>query len=287
MAECVLYVYKLTYDNGFAPCVENGMLSLVCCKSRMRRAIQKRYSDAGRRRKKSKRRKRNEKNTATAKKQIYILGVCGTTLKPHKGFKGDAENTKLTAVYLAKVDEVLSMKEYYKRGPKGYRNRADGRAYVTKGNKLVACSGNPHKNCAEDMKRDRNGLYAILSRDFIYWGDKVDRVNLSNIAAACGNIADCAFLNTVVGTGGGCTVRDYTYKENFVSIDDVKNACTFKDGHAQVLSKVPLSERFNAGCATCSERVRGCSDVLVRVGCGSKRKRRYVVRRCLRRYEGC
>ena len=27
-----LYIYRLTDDSGFAPCVENGLLSLVCCK---------------------------------------------------------------------------------------------------------------------------------------------------------------------------------------------------------------------------------------------------------------
>lgn len=27
-----LYIYRLTDDTGFAPCVENGLLSLACCK---------------------------------------------------------------------------------------------------------------------------------------------------------------------------------------------------------------------------------------------------------------
>ena len=27
-----LYIYRLTDDAGFAPCAENGLLSLACCK---------------------------------------------------------------------------------------------------------------------------------------------------------------------------------------------------------------------------------------------------------------
>ncbi len=29
-----LYVYRLTDDSGFAPCVENDLLSLACCKEK-------------------------------------------------------------------------------------------------------------------------------------------------------------------------------------------------------------------------------------------------------------
>ena len=27
-----LYIYRMTDDSGFAPCVEKGLLSLACCK---------------------------------------------------------------------------------------------------------------------------------------------------------------------------------------------------------------------------------------------------------------
>ena len=27
-----LYIYRLTSDTGLAPCVDNGLLSLACCK---------------------------------------------------------------------------------------------------------------------------------------------------------------------------------------------------------------------------------------------------------------
>lgn len=35
------YVYKLTYDGGGAPCIENGLLSLAICKPAIRRMAQK------------------------------------------------------------------------------------------------------------------------------------------------------------------------------------------------------------------------------------------------------
>lgn len=28
----VIYAYRLVDDTGFAPCVDNGLLSLACCK---------------------------------------------------------------------------------------------------------------------------------------------------------------------------------------------------------------------------------------------------------------
>jgi hypothetical protein len=71
-----VFVYKLRTDNGGAPAVYRGRLSLAICKPRIR---------------------------ATAEVGDWIVGIAGKSLHPDSGL-----------LYIAQVDEVLENGEYYR-----------------------------------------------------------------------------------------------------------------------------------------------------------------------------
>ena len=71
-----IFLYKLRTDNGGAPAVYRGRLSLAICKPRIR---------------------------ATAEVGDWIVGIAGKSLHPDSGL-----------LYIAQVDEVLENGEYYR-----------------------------------------------------------------------------------------------------------------------------------------------------------------------------
>jgi hypothetical protein len=71
-----LFLYKLRTDNGGAPAVHRGRLSLAICKPRIR---------------------------AAAEVGDWIVGVAGKSLHPDSGL-----------LYIAKIDEILEDGEYYR-----------------------------------------------------------------------------------------------------------------------------------------------------------------------------
>jgi hypothetical protein len=71
-----IFLYKLRTDNGGAPAVNRGRLSLAICKPRIRAA-----AEAG----------------------DWIVGVAGKSLHPDSGL-----------LYIAQVDEILEAGEYYR-----------------------------------------------------------------------------------------------------------------------------------------------------------------------------
>ena len=85
----IVYVYRLSVDTGFAPCVEAGLLTLACCKGgqlRKGKTINTglRYWIG------------SKKHADYEKDDVYILGT----------FKDKF-------LYLAKIDEVKEMTEYF------------------------------------------------------------------------------------------------------------------------------------------------------------------------------
>ncbi len=140
-----IYVYRLVVDSGFAPCVDNGLLTLACCKGG--KIINKNPCATGYRFWIGSNRDKDYK-----KEDIYLLGTF------HDKF-----------LYIAKVTQVLTMDEYYSSKSKG---RLDD-IYSLKDNRLVR-----NKKLAAEcvhtdenqIKKDLAGKYVILSDDFIYLG---------------------------------------------------------------------------------------------------------------------
>ena len=81
-----IFIYKLTTDNGGAPCVKNGLLSLCICKPRIRQS---------------------------AKKGDWIIGMGGKSVADLKG----------RLIYIAEVTDVIDNGAYYKMDR--YTNRPD------------------------------------------------------------------------------------------------------------------------------------------------------------------
>lgn len=139
-----LFIYRMTSDTGLAPCVDNNLLSLACCKGGQVRNG-KPIKTGLRYRIGSKRESDYEKD------DVHILGIY-----------------KNKVLYLARVTEVMPMTEYYLEKSKG---RTDDIYRVVNGklernNKLR----NIHTKSSGEDKRDIAGEYVLLSDDFIYLG---------------------------------------------------------------------------------------------------------------------
>lgn len=154
-----LYIYRLTSDTGLAPCVDNGLLSLACCKGgqiRNGKAIH-----TGLRYRVGAMRDGAEHKTD----DVYLLGT-------HKN----------KFLYLAKVTNIVNMTEYFSKMSEG---RTDS-IYSFVGGKLVRNHHLRKKKVhtyPEQNIRDIAGEYVLLSDDFIYLGkdavfdDMVDKYN--------------------------------------------------------------------------------------------------------------
>lgn len=79
-----LYTYIITSDNGQSPCYDNGIFTLACCKPQIRRIILQNYS--------------KEVKNKTA--DIWLCGI-------------QRDNKNPFVVFLAKIDDVLRLEEYY------------------------------------------------------------------------------------------------------------------------------------------------------------------------------
>ena len=141
-----LYIYRLTSDTGLAPCVDNGLLSLACCKGgqiRNGKAIHTglRYRIGSMR------------DGANHKKEnIYLLGT-------HKN----------KFLYLARITNIVTMTEYFSRMSD---SRTDN-IYILSNGRLIRNQYLRKKEVHIDLEqniRDIAGEYVLLSDDFIYLG---------------------------------------------------------------------------------------------------------------------
>lgn len=141
-----LYIYRITSDTGLAPCVDNGLLSLACCKGgqiRNDKAIH-----AGLRYRIGSMRDGADYKTD----DIYLLGT-------HKS----------RFLYIARITNIVTMYEYFSRMSK---NRTDS-IYSLADGKLVRNHHLWNEGVHVDEKqniRDIAGEYVLLSDDFIYLG---------------------------------------------------------------------------------------------------------------------
>ena len=141
-----LYIYRMTDDSGFAPCVEKGLLSLACCKGGQIR--NGKVVNTGLRHRIGIHR---EANYATD--DVYILGVY-----------------KNKMLYFAKATNVVTMEEYFSGMSKG---RTDD-IYSLVGGKLVRNKKLRHEDVHTEPDRvikDLAGKYVVLSNDYTYLGE--------------------------------------------------------------------------------------------------------------------
>ena len=141
-----LYIYRMTDDSGFAPCVEKGLLSLACCKGGQIR--NGKIVNTGLRHRIGIHR---EANYATD--DVYILGVY-----------------KNKMLYFAKVTNVVTMEEYFGGMSKG---RTDDIYSLVRG-KLVRNKKLRNEDVHTEPDRvvkDLAGKYVVLSDDYIYLGE--------------------------------------------------------------------------------------------------------------------
>lgn len=129
-----IYVYKLITDNGGAPCVYNGLLSLSICKPAIR---------------------------LNAQKCDWIIGFGGKSVP----------ELQKRLIYIAQVTDVLENGDYYSSNK--YRDRPDciyrrdGSGYVSVDNQFHDENELPHDlGNAPNYDRARN----LLSHRFVYFG---------------------------------------------------------------------------------------------------------------------
>ena len=140
-----IYKYSLATDSGLAPCVENGLLSLACCKGGRKNGIKTgiRYWIG----------RRNKAGDYKTDK-IYVLGMY------HGKF-----------LYIARITDVVPMIEYHAVGS-CYKGRNDD-IYDVKNGKLIR--NNKHvkdkvHTDSDQQIRDKTGFYVLLSTDYVYLG---------------------------------------------------------------------------------------------------------------------
>lgn len=126
-----IWRYVLSTDNGMAPCVEEDMLSLSCCKPMIRK-----YAKPGE----------------------WVIGF----VPKHK--------RRGYVAWAGKIAEVIPLGEYEKRfcGRKDAIYRLMG---TTSGEQEVLVPLRDDYHCNEKSRsRDRNGKNALIFEPFWYWG---------------------------------------------------------------------------------------------------------------------
>src|ERR1039457_1658744 len=130
-----IFVYKMITDNGGAPCVWHGLLSLAICKPKIRKK---------------------------AEKGDFILGFGGRTRFPEEPL-----------IYIAKVMETLKDGEYYKL-PK-YENRPDCIYQEVGCEARLKTNAHFHNKSDErkkDVGQYFENAHVLLCNDFRYFGDE-------------------------------------------------------------------------------------------------------------------
>lgn len=129
-----IFIYKLTADNGGAPCIKNDLLSLAICKPRIRKS---------------------------AKKGDWIIGMGGKSVS----------DLKDRLIYIAEVTEVVDGGKYfsnkYKERPDCIYEK-DGEEYVWKKGSTYHSQEELNHDLGEHPGYVR--AICLMSDNFIYFG---------------------------------------------------------------------------------------------------------------------
>ena len=150
----IIFSYRLAYDMGFAPCIDNNLFTLACCKGGQIR---------------------NGKDIITGLRyhvgqyydrhpgdEIYLLGIY-----------------KNSMLYYARITDVIPMDDYFStQGKSVYGDRTDqiydAEAGILKRNDLLA---HIHPKGSVQNEQDKNGLYVLVSRQFTYFGKNAPAID--------------------------------------------------------------------------------------------------------------
>ena len=127
-----IFVYKLVVDNGGAPCVENGLISLCICKPQIRE---------------------------TAQEGDWIIGRGGKS----------APELKDRLIYSMKVGEVVCAKDYYSPGSE-YKDRSDCIYKLLANGEFVRRDDAKYHLSDSDKERDLSSLKCLVGDCFAYFG---------------------------------------------------------------------------------------------------------------------
>lgn len=160
----VVYTYRVAVDSGLAPCVQNGILTLACCKGGWKTGVKTglRYWSG-------------EYNRNNPQSSIYVVGY----------IKGDL-------LYAAHINECMPMKKYYSSdgascGRLDDIYDLDCEGVLRRNDKCIQ-----YHNDSDQYVRDISGEYVLLSRDFAYFGNK---------SKTFGKIDDCRELRSAMPIG--------------------------------------------------------------------------------------
>ena len=161
-----IYAYTMVWDTGFAPAVKNKVLSLACCKTRLRYKIAKELSD----------------------EEIYLVGICGKLMASRNRLEYNGY-----PVFIAKIDKAITTEEYFSSKSK-YKNRPDAQ-YIFEEGKWYFTNKNPHhdlfgkekkKGILDNPKEEKDLYYinksvrkinyVLLSKEYVYFGKNRDVV---------------------------------------------------------------------------------------------------------------
>jgi len=175
-----LYSYIVTHDSGFAPNPFLGICSLACCKPKIREMVGRLWPNS---------------------KDIWIVGVS----RKSRGNK---------VIYIMRVDEVVNFTEYYQMYPKKRPDFTNGDYVRTRGDNIYKPSDSgfeqlrsKHSNnpkCDDwspdcsTQERDLRGKNVLLSKNFIYFGEKAIEIppELRSIIASRGY--KCRFERSIL-----------------------------------------------------------------------------------------
>lgn len=153
MKNTFVYIYRLTADTGLAPCVENNLFSLACCKGgwKSKKQTGLRYFIG------------SKEHADWETDNVYVVGIY-----------------KNKILYCARITEVLEMTEYYKRNGKS-KGRTDD-IYTFVNGKLERNNKLPKWHPKDDNNqyiKDTYGKYVLLSDDYKYMGVDAKDIDFS------------------------------------------------------------------------------------------------------------
>lgn len=243
----VLYVYAMKNDSGFAPSISENLLTLTCCKRKLRSSAQEQIMRGN---------------------DVWVLGLCG------KGLAGRTKERVYSPVYLAQIHEALPMADYYRDDK--YKTQFDHAAYKVVNGELISTENNPHKYNGQLIESDIKGGFALLSRRFVYWG---------NLCGQSGTELKEDYPVIYKGYGGKKGIidhyRDHIIDAEFPDISErfAKYSWFPGENEAKILSAVTINgNKLNSGtvkssCAMVSmeEEVDDESEISISLcSCGGK-----------------